>query len=435
MSQASHILKEIANSPEHRKLVKGIKSADYEQLCTSYVQVSELISKGRTETLDRIQSLPRVNKSKDYQRFKDAFDNRARIVLPEWCWLSVLLKQQGIEEGQVVSFGSKGDPLVRTAEGKIVILTCCDLTQGKRVKFKIQVKGEKVDFGTVVELTPDYFYHIVARDTIARIRTEFNAVKERVANRVAYSHEERLTELSELLTRLEKLRELTLMLRAEEQERILGRVFAYRKRLLSDYSIGLVFGFLSHKEESEIRESCQGDEKRIALILSVPGLFNRRALDELKKELFAGEELRRCAEIRQKLKNKPDDIDMAMELMELRLRTENIYPLVRKYIQKMNVFHRKLSEKAEYFTLTVARERICSVQEIQSAIEKAFSSSAISLELRGVFHSQGEYFSLRAALIELRAILGCQESLSTECARSTSAFTNDMMLDTGLRSP
>lgn len=405
MSQASRILKSIAASPEYRTLVEAMKTPDYESICRSYLHVWDLLEKPMTEVLEGIQSLSRTNKGEDCQRFQSAIFLRTSTILPEWHRLNSLLKQEGLEEGQVVGFGSKSDPLVRTSEGRTIVLTHCALTQGQWVRFKVVAKTREVDFGQVVELTPDYLYQIIKQEILVRIRVSLDTVRECLITHQTDSCKDKLADLSCLLTELEGVRELASKLQVADRERVVDRVLAYRRRLLDEHGVNLIFDFLSQKEEKEIRQSCQGDEERLALALLEPGLLNHGAHQALKTDLFVGEELRKYVDIQQVLRSKPDDIDIAMELMELKLKTEKAYPLAKEYVKKMNTFFARLHGVARKVCLSMAEERICSVHDIQSAIEKAFSDATISGELRKSFSNAEEFYSLRSGLAEIRTIL------------------------------
>jgi hypothetical protein len=107
------------------------------------------------EVYKEIQHLFRRNKDEDYQRFKKAISHHTITILPEWHRLNSLLHQEGIKEGEVVVFGTMGDPLVRASEVKTNIMPNCALQFGQRVKFEVVTRSREIAFGQLVELTSD----------------------------------------------------------------------------------------------------------------------------------------------------------------------------------------------------------------------------------------------------------------------------------------
>ena len=122
MSQTRKTLKKIASTDQYQALVTAVKEADYETIVSSYIKLSQLLEEAEREIEGKIQSLPRRNKGEDYKRFRTAFAARIRMVLPQWYWVDSELRERGVVEGEVFGFGSKGDPIVRTAEGRVVAL-------------------------------------------------------------------------------------------------------------------------------------------------------------------------------------------------------------------------------------------------------------------------------------------------------------------------
>ena len=416
MSQAIRALKSIASQPEYKSLAEAIEVADYDKVCQSYVQVSELLRKAKTEILDKIQSLPRRNKDEDCQSFLAAVAAHQVSILPQWHWLDSLLKEQRIFEGEVVGFGSKGDPLAKTSEGKIVVLAGSALTKDSKVALQVTGQGRNVNFGKVFEFTSDSLYQIVRRDILGRIRISLDSVKQRIPECLVHPVEEGFTKLSDLLTRLEEIRGLASRLRAEDREKVLDRILAYRKKLLSEVGVSLIFELLSREEETDIRESCQGDEQRTALALSAPGILRHKAHEALKAELFAGEDLRKCVEIQQKLKAGPYSLDTDLELAGLKWRTEKVYPASERYMEKIEALYTRFYERAQKVAYVIAEDRICGIEDIRRTFRQAFSDVYIATELRQVFQSMDEYRSLRADLAELRSVLGDEKSLAAESA-------------------
>ncbi len=345
-----------------------------------------------------------------------AFAAHQVTVLPQWHWLDSLLKEQRIFEGEVIGFGSKGDPLAKTSEGKIVVLAGSALAKGAWVMFQVTGQTRNVDFGKVFKLTSDGLYRIISRDMLGRIGTSLDSVKERIHKCPARPDEDGFNKLSELLTALEGVRELALRLRAGHRKKSLDRIIAYRKMLLNESGVNLIFELLSREEEMEIRESCQGNEHRVALALSAPGLLRYQAHEALKAGLFAGEDLRMCVEIQEKLRDEPYSLDTALELAELKWRTERVYPVAKSYMEKMDALYARFQIRAREVSSVIAEDRICSVEDMRRTFQQAFSDAYVATELRQVFQSLDEYHSLRAGLAELRSVLGDEKSMAAESA-------------------
>lgn len=417
MSQATKILKKIASAEEYKALVTAIEKTDGESALTSYQQISQLLEETEKEVRDRIQSLTRKNKDDDYQKFRATFALRVATNLPQWHWLNSELKKQKIMEGAVFGRGTKGDPLVRTAEGRVVVIRGATLKEGDKVRFKVIVEGEKLDFGKVLELTPDLFYYILTRDTRERIENCFAAIRERLSKNFGGTDENSPGELTQLLRELENIRELTAKLGAEERERIMARVMAYRKSLLKASVTYLAFQFLSQQEEKELKESCPGDEQQLSIALSALGLFRYQTHKEIKAELFSGKKLKGYDEIVNNLENNLESMEAALKLLEFKTRVKEAYPLAQRYLQKMDRFFQGLDEKATQVALSLAGgNKLCSTEDIYAAVRDAFSSESLRSELRKAFRSSEEFFTLRGALLELRAKLGGAESTGAEAA-------------------
>ena len=416
MSQAKKTLNKIASSEEYKALVAAIEQGDYETIFNSYVQISGLLEESEREIEEKIRGLPRRNRDEDRVKFQSAFTIRAQTTLPQWHWLDSELKKQGITEGEVIGFGGKGDPLARTKEGRVVVIRGAELKEGEKARFQVVAEGEKVDFGRVFEFSPDFFYFMLSRETRERVRNSLSSIREYLDNQPVGVDEDGLTQLSEILKEIEGVRELAPQLREEERDRIIGRVVAYRGRLLRDSGVKMAFEFFSREEERAIGEACQGDEKKKASALSAPGLFRYQAYQALKAELFAGEELKEYGEIVDKMEKALDSMNSALELMDFQAGIKGAHPSAKRYFEKMDRLFERLSRRARQVALAVAEDRICDKQDILSAIEQAFSFEALCSELRRVFRSPDEFFALRGALLELRAKLGDADGISAEAA-------------------
>lgn len=132
MSQASKVLKEIAASQEYLDLVQAIEKSDYEAIAANYRKLYSSIEEKKKAILDKIDTLPRQNKDADRKQFLSAFDRLLVANLPQWDRINNLIKEQKVVEGEIFSTGAKGDPMVRSAEGKTVIVSGSTAAQGMR---------------------------------------------------------------------------------------------------------------------------------------------------------------------------------------------------------------------------------------------------------------------------------------------------------------
>ncbi|MBI4302867.1 MAG: hypothetical protein HY665_00805 [Chloroflexi bacterium] len=415
MSQASKVLKQIASGEEYKALVEAIEKADYQAIASSYVQVKGRLQAGEKEIVEKIQTLPRLNKDEDSQKFRSAFQLRVQTTLPKWYDLNQELQKQKVMEGVVSGFGSKGDPLVRTPEGRIVVVTGATPKEGDKIRFRVVAEGKNADFGEACELTADLFYSIINRGEREEIMKSLVTVEERLRRPVVVD-EEALAELGDLLQRLEKARELTARLEQKEKERILGRILAYRKRLLEGTIIKLAFELLSRGEEREIRESLAGNEEEIARALSAPGLFRQEAHKALKTELFSGEKIKGYDEALQKLESNIDSMRAALELEEFKAGMGEFQSAGKRYMDKMDMFFDRLFVRARQTATSIAEGSQQNIEEIKSAVSNSFSGEAACSELRRVFRNAEEFVALRAALVTLRTKLGNSEAALAEAA-------------------
>ena len=409
MSQTVKTLKKIATSEEYQALETAIKQVDPEAIFNSYKRISEVLEASEKEILDKIQQLPRQNKDPDWQRFRLALAARSQTILPQWHWVNEQLKKQKIMEGKVAGVGSKGDPLAKTPEGRVVVVRGATLKEGDRVRFKVVAEGEKIDFGRVFELSPDTFYFVLTQDIRERVTNSLNSMRDRIDSCLRGEVESTPSELSQLLSELKDVSELAARFRVEEKERLLARIQAYRARLLKASIVKLAFDFIAKREEREIIDSGQGNQEQIARALSAPGLFRQQAHLSLKSELLSGDKPKGYPEIVEQLEKNLDSMETALQLMDFKTKVEGIYPLVKRYLEQMDLFFERLNRKATDLAFKLG-ENTSDVSQIQSGIETAFSPEALGVEFRRVFRSPEEFFNLRGAVNELRLKLGNTEA-------------------------
>jgi predicted RNA-binding protein with TRAM domain len=308
MSQASKAIKEIAAGQEYTSLVQATEKSDYEAITNAYRQLANLLEEKKKAILEQIDSLPKQNAEENRQQFLTAFTQRMESSLPQFYKLFKLISEQKIAEGEVFDTGSKGDPIIRTPDGKTVIVSGVKAEKGVRIKYKVTNEGQKFDFARAVELNADFFYTMLNQEITGRIQEAFNAVEARMRSG---TQEITPNSLNELLAGLEKARETACGLKTAEQEQTNGRILALRKRLLGDYGIRLAFDFIAREEEKEIRTLYAGDEQKASLALAAPGIFRRQGYYAFKNGLFAGRNLKGKEEIQKTLESNVETMDSA----------------------------------------------------------------------------------------------------------------------------
>jgi chaperonin cofactor prefoldin len=416
VSQAKNTLKKIASGDAYRNLETAIKEVNPQAIFTSYMEIAKQLEEADKEILEKIQTLPRANKDLDLQKFRSAFAARSQTMLPQWHWVDAELKKQKIMEGKVFGFGTKGDPLARTLDGKVVVVKGTTLKEGDKVRFKVVGEGGKIDFGRVFELTPDTFYLMLTQEAREKIQKSFDILKENIDTNTKGTAQMQLPDLSQTLRELEDIKEMAPRVGEEEKQRTIGRVLFFRRKLFKASIAKLVFEFLAQREEKEIADSCQRDQQKIGRALSAPGLFRYQSYESLRREFLAGDKPRGYQDILDKMENNLTSMDAALKLMDFKVKIEEDYPMTRRYFERIDRLFEKISVKAEQVAATLAEGNICDMSEIQAAIETSFSVEALGAEFRSAFRNATEYFNARAALCELRAGLGNSDSKLAEAA-------------------
>ena len=416
MSQASKTLKKIAAGEAYQSLEAAIKESDYAAVFTAYAQVTELLKEAEKEIGETIQNLPRQNREEDYQRFRSAFVLRSQTALPLWHRINSELEKQKVAEGEVFALGEKGDPLVRTPGGKVVVIQGATLEKGDRVRFRVLTDGAKISFGRVFELNEDALYFVLSQETRDQIRHSLNALKDRIERYFRSGDDDGLSELGEILGGLEAVSQLTAKLKAEERERVIVRVRTYRRRLMDARLARIVSRFLSDWEEKQVAAAGDGDHEQLTLALSAPGIFRSQAYETLRKEILGQEKPRGYQEAIGRMEQDLNSMDCALKLLDFEKRIDEVYPAAKTYLNRMDRLFRGLSRKAQQVTTEISSGETCDVDEIRSAIASAFSDEKLYRELRGAFRSAAEFFTLRRALAELQTRLGNEESAPKEAA-------------------
>ncbi len=411
MSQASKILKKLATSDEYKTLVEAMSKGDYQAIYESYTRLNAAIDEASKEVEAKIQGLVRQNKDEDRQKFMAALNQRASDVLPEWHRLNAEFKKQKIMEGTVFGVGSKGDPLVRSPEGRVVVISHATLKEGDKVRFKVVAEGDKIDFGRLFELSADSFDMLLNQDARDQIRNALNSVRDRV-NAVITSGE--TDGLDDLLKELEESKKAAEKLQAEERERALGRIAALRRKLVETVVTRIAADFICREEEREIRELCTGEDTELAL--AAPGLCRRSSHDQFKAEFLVDENPKGYRETIQKMESSLDSMNSAIELMEFKARIEQIFPAVREYAKKLDRSLDNLSDIIRQLAGRLAQDNLACLADINAAIKAALADEATAGWLRRGFRSPDEFFTLRASLSELQTRLGDELGARREAA-------------------
>lgn len=411
MSQTTKLLKEIASGEEYKALAAAMERADYEATLEPYLRVSSLLEEKRREAEERLASLPMGNREKTRQDFVQAFSLAIPKVLPVFHQISSELARRRIGEGEVLGSGRKGDPLVRTPEGRVIVLTGAPspLKEGERVRFTVVREAEKMGFGKVFEFTPQTFYSVLTEDIREKIRNSFVSIRGRWKS----LNQDSFAGLGELLRELGEVEKLASGLKTGEREEIAARAQEHKKRLLDSAATGLMFASISGEEEKETAAFYPDEEQRSKALAAV-GLFRHHRYEAVKRELFWGDNLRNYGEVLAQVEGNIDSMDSAMKSLEFRSAVREAYPRARKYVRKMDQLFQSLEERAREMAEGLAKDGVDEPEKIQSAIRDAFSGEALLSELRKVFSRPEEFFTLREALVELKQKMGDPEIAAAE---------------------
>ena len=411
MSQASKVLKEIAAGAEYTALVQAIEQNDYEAIAGAYKSLLNVIEEKKKAILDKIDTLTRANKEDDRQQFLKTFAIREGTTLPQLNHINTLLQLQKVSSGEVIGVGAKGDPMVRSLDGKLTILSGAQLEKGAKVTFRITGEGPKMNFGQAVEFNADFFYFLLNQTMLNAIRDRFTAID----NRLKEAGEMTPALLSELLGEVEKVREMAAGLRQDEKERVETRILNFRKKLLGEFGVKLAMAFLEKQEAAEITALCEADAEKLTCAMAAPGLFRYETYRTIKTELFEGKSLKGYDEAVKKLESNLDSMDAALKLMEFQSGFEAIEPNAREYLTRIDQLFDKLNRKARNVVAALAEAKE-GTGDIQGQIEAAFGGKGACLEIKGVFRNPNEFNALREALTKLRVALGNTESQTAEAA-------------------
>ena len=157
------MLKEIAASEQYKALTTAAEQGDYDGMFDNYTSILKRLRGGRETIEEGIESLSVQNKSERRDQFSRAFNGAIGRILPVWYELDEGLKSElarsNVMESEVFGFGKKGDPLVRTPEGVIVVVKGSKLEVGDRVQFTVVQEADKLSFGKAFDLNPAQARH------------------------------------------------------------------------------------------------------------------------------------------------------------------------------------------------------------------------------------------------------------------------------------
>ncbi|MBI2859409.1 MAG: hypothetical protein HYX90_10060 [Chloroflexi bacterium] len=416
MSQAEKILKGIAATEDYKALAAAVDNRDYDSIGKGYCKVAELMADGKKQVVEKLGNLSRQNKDQERNNFESAFARRISSDLPHWYSISSLLREKGVLEGEVYSLGKKGDPLVRSPEGRLVVVSGSKAQPGSRIFFRIDTRGEKIDFGREARLDADLFYSLLNSDLLDSIRAKMDSIESRLQDLAANRGKTPAVEMSRLLTELGEVKEASERLRESERTRYTNRVQAIRRNIIGDWVTRSIFDFLNNLEEREISQACQNDSESIARALSAPGLFRKQSHELLRSRLFAGRDLKGYAEALAEREKALDTMNAALDLMEFKSGVDDAVPLAKRYFERMDVLFGNLHRRAVRLARSISENGVCSAVEIDASIEQEFSWQALGFEIRAAFRNPGDFHGTREAVARLRAMLGETESALHESA-------------------
>jgi len=416
MSQTKRILKEIASGEDYQALATAMNQVDYEAMFVPYMRISQLVSEGKGRIEQSIGNLPLQNKDERRAKFLRDFELATERILPLWQQLNSELMKRKVMEGEVFGFGRKGDPLVKRPEGTIVVLPGAKLEEGERVRFRVVQEAEKLNFGRVLDLNPQSFYFLITQEAREQIRDSLALIRDRLQTSPEPLNEGSLSEIGELLQKLEEVKRLSSTLRTEERERVADQITKYRKGLLHGASIRLMSDFISQQEEREIEDFYQDSQEEKTKALLALGLFRRHTYEAARESLFLGDRPEGYTEVLSEMENKVDSMDSAIELLDAKSALDEVYPKAKGYFEKMDRLFENLVQRAKKIAAVLSSKEVVDPEEIHLTIENAFPEEILFLELRKAFRSSKELLSLRDAFTEMNRWLRNQEIVSSEAA-------------------
>jgi hypothetical protein len=420
VSQTTKALKVIASGEDYGALAAAIESVNYEAMFSSYMGISELLEKDKQRIEEGIKNLPVQNRQEHQDKFQRAFELAIRRILPLWHELDSQLKSglamTNTLEGEVFGSGKKGDPLVKTPEGVIVVLTGSKLEIGERVRFRVVQQTDRLSFGRALDLNAQSFYMLITQEAREKVRDSLALIGQRLSMVEGICDEDSVPDMGEILRDLRDAMSLSTPLQAEERKRIAAQVSRHRKTLLFNTGVRLMYDSISKREEMEIEGFYRdGDEQRSKALMAL-GLFRRCTYDAARQQLFRGGEPEGYAEILNEMSDKLDSMDSAVEYMEFKSAVDDVYPRAKEYIDKMDRVFSDLDDRLRRLIDALSHEDVADPGQLRLAIEEAFSEELLFAELRRAFRTSKNFLSSRGTFMELNRKLKNEEALSAEAA-------------------
>lgn len=420
MSQTTKKLKEIASGEEYEALASAVERVDYEAIFHSFVRIGELLKQGRRAIEQGIDNLTVQNKEEHRSKFIRAFELATGRILPLWYELNQQvnsgLAAGNTVEGEVFGFGRKGDPLVRTPEGTIVVLAGSKLEKGERARFRIVQETETLSFGRVFNLNPQSFYLLITQEARDKVEDSLGRIGDRLKTVQEHWNEDSSCDVGELLRELETVKELSPKLRAEDSRRVAAQVSNYRRKLLHDVGMRLMFDFISEQEERDIENFYEdGQDEKTKALLAL-GLFRRHTFEAAREGLLFKDEPDGYAEILDEMNDRVDSMHSAMEVLEFKSAVDEVYPRAKRYLEKMDRLFASLGERLKQVTEALSNKGVVEAEEVHQAITDAFSEKVLFQEFRRAFRNSSDFLSSRGAFMELNRRLNNQEATSAEVA-------------------
>ena len=420
MSHTRRILKDIASSGEYQAVVEAVGKSDYQSMYKNFASIADRLKAERKAIEESIAQLLPQNSEERRNKFLRSFETAIERIVPAWYQLNQQISSEfasrKIFEGEVFGVGKKGDPLVKTPQGVIVVLKGLKAERGERVRFKVLQETEKLNFGKPFELDSQSFYLLMTERIREGIRATLSSIADRLGDPAEPMYDGSLSEVTGFLQELEGVRKQTSTLEGGDKERVVSEIVRQRKRLLCGVGTRMMLEFISEREQKDVEAFFQdGNDEREKALLAL-GLFRRQTYEAARVGLLEKETPEAYAAVLSEMEGKVDSMDSVMKLMEFKAAVDEVLPKAKAYFTRMDQLFGRLAQEVKDVVEVLSREEAVGLDEIRRAIENAFPEEVLFSELRRLFRSQNEFSSLRGAFTELNRRLGNQDMVSAEGA-------------------